>query len=144
MNSCWSFYQDSKHFQVNTIVTQEYLFSAQYHHQTSLTDKYFRMMGNNIGCVTLVENEIIVGKIEPIRQRAHRVSPDIQEIIVQEVKTMLKDDITEPVLSHWASHVIMVSKKDGRSRFWVDFRKINKITTKEAYPIPSMPSILDR
>ena len=36
-----------------------------------------------------------------------------------------------------------MKKKDGSNRFCVDFRKLNKITIKDNYPIPLIEETLD-
>ena len=48
---------------------------------------------------------------------------------------MVKDRFMQHSSSPWLAPVCIVSKKDGTPRFCVDFRKINSITTKDAYPL---------
>jgi hypothetical protein len=40
--------------------------------------------------------------------------------------------------------VLLVKKKDGSARLCVDFRPLNKLTTKDSYPLPRISDILDR
>ena len=56
---------------------------------------------------------------------------------------MLADGRIEPSCSPWSSSVVMVPKKTkGEYRLCVDFRKLNSITKQDAYPMPTVDSIL--
>ena len=56
---------------------------------------------------------------------------------------MLQNGIVEPSRSPWASPIVLVQKKDGPTRFCVDYRKVNKVTRKDAYPLPRIDATLD-
>lgn len=95
------------------------------------------------GLTTLTAHHIDVGSNEPIRQKPYPVTPIIRDIMWKEVDTMLKDGIIQPSQSNWSSPVVMVKKPGGKYRFCIDFRKVNAVTKKDAYPIPNMTGILD-
>ena len=59
------------------------------------------------------------------------------------VEDMQKQGIIEPSVSPWASPVMLVKKKDGSTRFCVDYRKLNDLTKKDSYPLSKIDSTLD-
>ena len=96
------------------------------------------------GLTNLTEHVIDVGSHPPIKQRYYLVSPKVMQDIVTEVDKMLDHDIIEPSNSSWSSPIVMAKKADGTRRFCLDFRKLNQVTKKDAYPLPQMNGILDK
>ncbi len=56
---------------------------------------------------------------------------------------MLERNVIQPCTSPWASPVVLVRKRDGSLRFCVDFRKVNAVTRRDAYPLPRIDDTLD-
>jgi len=51
--------------------------------------------------------------------------------------------VIRPSASPWVSPVVLVKKKDGSTRFCIDYRKLNSLSRKDAYPLPRIDDTLD-
>ncbi|GBN50517.1 Retrovirus-related Pol polyprotein from transposon 297 [Araneus ventricosus] len=56
---------------------------------------------------------------------------------------MVDNGIIEESSGPWASPIVLVKKKDGSTRFCVDYRKLNEITIKDSYTLPRIDGTLD-
>ncbi|GBM88649.1 Retrovirus-related Pol polyprotein from transposon 297 [Araneus ventricosus] len=56
---------------------------------------------------------------------------------------MVDNGIIEESSGPWASPIVLVKKKDGSTRFCVDYRKLNEITIKDSYPLSRIDDTLD-
>ena len=56
---------------------------------------------------------------------------------------MLSQRIIVPSKSPWASPIVLAPKKDGSYRLCIDYRKLNEVTVRDAYPILRIDDILD-
>ena len=96
----------------------------------------------DIGRTTLAEHEIDTGDHPPISQKPYRVEHSLREVIEEHVKKMLEIDLIEPSKSPWSSPVVVITKPDGEKRFCIDYRKINKITIRDTFPLPRIDDII--
>ncbi|UYV69417.1 K02A2.6-like, partial [Cordylochernes scorpioides] len=91
----------------------------------------------------ITKHKIETGNHQPIKHRPYRVSPTERQAIQTEVDKMLDAGIIRHSESPWSSPVILVKKKDGNWRFCVDYRRLNKVTKKDVYPLPRIDDTLD-
>ena len=80
----------------------------------------------------------------PIKSNPYRMPFSKREIVEQELESMLKQGVIRPSHSPWASPITLVPKKDGSTRFCVDYRKLNQILNTTAYPLPHTRDVLDQ
>ena len=103
----------------------------------------FALSNADLGCTTLVKHRIETGEHLPVRQQPYRAPYAHRGQISNLIDDMLAQDVVQPSNSPWASPVVLVPKKDGTSRFCVDYRKLNSVTKKDVYPLPRIDDILD-
>lgn len=46
-------------------------------------------------------------------------------------------------MSLWTAPILLVPKKNGDLRLVVDYRKLNKVTKKDAYPLPHVDDLVN-
>ena len=99
----------------------------------------------DIGCCNFVEHEIEIeeGSV-PHREGARRMTPNKSEACRKEIEMLREYDMIEPSKSPWACGVVMAKKKGGQLRFCCDFRYLNAVTIKDAYPIPRIDESLSK
>ena len=103
----------------------------------------FSRWENDFGQTDLVQHEIVTGDAAPTRSRPRRMAPHRREVVDVHVKRMLEMGVIEESDSPWASPVVLAAKKDGTVRFCVDYRRLNDVTRKDAYPLPRVDDSLD-
>ncbi|XP_076464736.1 uncharacterized protein LOC143296595 [Babylonia areolata] len=77
----------------------------------------------------------------PLRTKQYPLPYSQREVIQEEVDQMLKMGVIEPSSSPYSSPIVLVKKRDGKVRFCVDFRRVNKVTTFDAEPMPDVEAL---
>ena len=96
-----------------------------------------------LGKTDKLYHHIDTGNSRPIRQPVRRIPPHRREEVKGLLNQMLERGVVEPSSSPWAPPVVLVQKRDGSTRFCVDYRKLNQVTRKDAYPLPRIDMTLD-
>ncbi|GFW96791.1 hypothetical protein TNCV_2159271 [Trichonephila clavipes] len=91
----------------------------------------------------VTQHRIDTADHQPIKQHPRRLPFAKQEEVGTLLREMQENDIIEPSSSPWASPIVLVRKKDGSTRFCVDYRKLNDVTKKDSYPLPRIDDTLD-
>lgn len=102
----------------------------------------FESEKGNTGRTNVIQHQINTGTAYPIRQPPRRLPVAKHQEVQSLVDKMLSDGVIEESSSPWSSPVVLVTKKDGTTRFCVDYRKLNDVTKKDSYPLPRIDDTL--
>ena len=97
----------------------------------------------DLGCTSLTKHQIQTGDAKPIRQPPRRLPLLKRKEATEAIQEMKQQGVIEPSTSAWSSPVVLVTKKDGSTRFCVDYRKLNNVTEKDSYPLPRIDDTID-
>ena len=97
----------------------------------------------DLGCFSGVTHHIDTGTTKPIRQGMRRAPMAFQDEEKKHLESLLKINVIQPSSSDWASPPVLVRKKNGKLRYCLDYRKLNQVTVKDAYPLLNISECLD-
>ena len=97
---------------------------------------------SQLGRTNIIQHRIDTGTERPVKQRFYRSNPVEERFLEEEIERLLQKGLIKRSFSPWASPVVVVSKKNGKQRLCVDYRKLNALTKKDAYPIPRIDDML--
>lgn len=103
----------------------------------------FALSEDEVGQTHLVEHHIDTGDARPIKMRPRRLPLARQQAADKALGEMQRAGIIEPSESPWAAAVVMVAKALENWRFCVDYRPLNEVTKKDAYPLPRIDEAMD-
>ena len=103
----------------------------------------FAQDSTDLGRTDKVQHSIYTGEARPVRQPVRRLPPQRREEVRKLLEEMLKKDVIQESSSPWASPIVLVTKSDGSTRFCVDYRRLNSLTRKDAYPLPRIDDTLE-
>ena len=78
------------------------------------------------------------GEVEPPADPARRLSPPELKALREAVDKQLKLRLIEPVVSPYCAQPMLIPKATGGYRVVVDWRKLNKHTERDTYPLPNI------
>ena len=98
----------------------------------------------DLGHAATFKHDIVLTDPTPVKSRYRRIPPQNYEEVKNHLQEMLDMGVIQKSFSSWASPVVLARKKNGKLRFCVDLRGVNKKTQRDAHPIPRIEETLDR
>ena len=80
----------------------------------------------------------------PVKSTYQSVPLAKQKVVDKQLDKMLQQGIVEPINNSWGFPTVLVAKKDGSVCFCVDFRLLNSLFRKDAYPLPRIDETLSK
>jgi len=125
-------------------VISDHLDEAQKSALLKLLGSYPDVLSNKPGRTSMGEHDIRTGGAGPIRLQPYRLPHAYRDTVKEELQAMEREGIIEPSASEWAAPIVLVRKKDGSIRLYVDYRKLNSISNVDPYPMPRIDELIDR
>ena len=97
----------------------------------------------DMGQTRIIEHHIDTGQHPHIRQARRRHPSSHLQAIREQTELMLKQNIIKHSVSGWTSNVVLVRKKDNTLRICMDYRRLNDVSRKDAYPLTRIDTCLD-
>jgi hypothetical protein len=76
------------------------------------------------------------------RQRLNKLSPAERAELNRQLKDAVDSSLISPIF-HLGSPILFVRKADGSLRMCIDYRGLNEVARKDAYPLPRVDDTLD-
>ncbi|XP_048107889.1 uncharacterized protein LOC125300211 [Alosa alosa] len=102
----------------------------------------FSQHAEDYGRTTVVKHHIPTGSAVPMRERYRPVPPTLYKELRLLLQGMLQSGVVRESCSPWAAPIVLVRKKCGAWRFCVDYRKLNSVTHRDAFPLPRVEESL--
>ncbi|GJS50412.1 putative reverse transcriptase domain-containing protein [Tanacetum coccineum] len=87
--------------------------------------------------------ELIPG-VSPVARAPYRLAPAEMKELPEQLKELSDKGFIRPSSSPWGAPILFVKKKDGSFQMCIDYRKLNKLTVKNRYPIPRIDDLFDQ
>ena len=106
--------------------------------------RHVKVMSEIPGKTELVQHNVDVGGAKPIRLAPYWVPQCHMVWLKEELGRILEDGVIVESNSSWGAPIILVKKKNGMTRLFVDFRRLNSLTALDAYPMPCIVELIDK
>ena len=82
--------------------------------------------------------------VKPIQQKLRQIPVHLRESVEKEIKSMLENDIIEPVSgpTPWISPIVPVPKENGSTRICLDARAANKAILRQRHSSPTIDDLI--
>ena len=98
---------------------------------------------DQVGRCDLVRYPISIEGHLPIKQALCRVPSHRRAEVVELITQIEKQWVIDESKSPWSFSIVLLKKEDGKTRFCVNYHRLNEITKKDSYPLTRIEETLD-
>ncbi|GJT68626.1 putative reverse transcriptase domain-containing protein [Tanacetum coccineum] len=84
------------------------------------------------------------GSAAPVGRAPYRLAPSEMKELAEQLQELSDKGFIRPSSLPWGAPVLFVKKKDRSFRMCIDYRKLNKLTVKNRYPLPRIDDLFDQ
>ena len=99
-------------------------------------------LNDELGHTTIVKH-VDTGMNSPVKTKPYKLNPEKRAALDSHIDSLLAKNLIEESISEWSSPVTSVKKPDNTYRFTCDYRKVNKLTKSDSWPIPRLDNTKD-
>ena len=98
-----------------------------------------------LGHVDQISHRIETGDAKPISLPSHRIPIHLRAKAKEMINKLRNEDVIERSQSEWKFPVVLVKKPDSEDlRVAIDYRKLNLVSRKDAFPMPRVDECLEK
>nr|GEY25555.1 putative reverse transcriptase domain-containing protein [Tanacetum cinerariifolium] len=86
----------------------------------------------------------LVPGVAPVARAPYRLAPAEMKELAEQLQELSDKGFIRHSSSHWGAPVLFVKKKDGSFHMCIDYRKLNKLTVKNHYPLPRIDDLFNQ
>nr|GEW75828.1 putative reverse transcriptase domain-containing protein [Tanacetum cinerariifolium] len=87
---------------------------------------------------------VLIPEAVSVAKSPYLLAPSELEELSGQLKELQDKGFIRPSSSPWGAPVLFVKKKDGSFRMCINYRKLNKLTVKNRYPLPRIDDLFDQ
>ena len=87
--------------------------------------------------------DLVLG-MKPVSMAPYRMLDSELAELKKQLADLLDKKCIRPSVSPWGAPVLLVKKKDGSMRLYIDYRQWNKVTIKNRYPLSRIDDLMDQ
>jgi hypothetical protein len=106
-------------------------------------DRFREELPEKLAPTREIQHEIDTGDAKPINLPYYPLSQEHRVEQENQIRTLLEKGLIRPSASAWGFPVLFVAKPGGKWRMCIDYRMLNNVTRKDAYPLPRIQDCLD-